>query len=92
MSVITIESKAFKRIMDKLNYVENTVKVIVSNNSQNPLITEDEAVILTGYSKRSLREKRRKGLLDFSTATGRKIKYKRKDIENYLNNNTSTKK
>ena len=91
MSVITIESKAFKIIIDKLTFLEQTVKVLSLNNGHSRWITEEEAMMLTGLGKRSLHDKRKKGDFNFSTATGRKIKYLRKDVENYLNNNSTVK-
>jgi len=89
MSVITIDSKAFKKIMSKLNLIEQTIKSLSLNNSQSRWITEEEAMALTGLGKRSLLRKRKAGELTYSTATGRKIKYLRKDVENYLNDNST---
>jgi predicted DNA-binding transcriptional regulator AlpA len=89
MSVITIDSKAFKKIMSKLNLIEQTIKSLSLNNSQSRWITEEEAMALTGLGKRSLLRKRKAGEFTYSTATGRKIKYLRKDVENYLNDNST---
>ncbi|HZW64665.1 MAG TPA: helix-turn-helix domain-containing protein [Hanamia sp.] len=89
MSVITIESKAFKIIVDKLTFLEQTVKALSLNNGHGRWITEEEAMMLTNLSKRSLQRKRKKGEFNYSTATGRKIKYLRKDVEAYLNNNST---
>lgn len=50
---------------------------------------ETEAMALTGLSKNSLSRLRKSGAFNYSTATGRKIKYLRKDIEGYLNNNST---
>jgi hypothetical protein len=89
MSVITIDSKAFKMIIDKLTFLEQTVKALSLNNGHSRWIMEDDVVLLTGLSKRSLRDKRKNGQFNYSTATGRKIKYLRKDVEAYLNNNST---
>jgi predicted DNA-binding transcriptional regulator AlpA len=89
VATITIESKAFKRIMDKLTFIEQTLKVMSANSSRSKWMMEDEVMALTRLSKRSLFDKRKKGEFEFSTATGRKIKYLRKDIDAYLNNNST---
>jgi len=91
MSVITIESEAFKMIMNKLNLIEQTIKTLSLNNGYGRWISEEEAMNLTGLGKRSLRIKRARGIFTYSTATGRKIKYLRKDVEAYLNNNSTRK-
>ena len=89
MSVITIESKAFKKIIEKLNFLEKTMKALSSNSRQTKWLTEEETMVLTGLGKRSLYNKRKRGDLSFTTATGRKIKYLRKDVEGYLNDNST---
>jgi hypothetical protein len=89
MAVITIDSKAFKTIMDKLTFIEQAIKAMSTNNGNSKWITEDEAVLMTGLSKRSLRDKRKKGIFNFSTPTGRKIKYLRKDVTDYLDKNST---
>ena len=91
MPVITIESKAFKIIMDKLALIEQTIKALSLNNGHGRWITEEETMMLTNLSKRSLQRKRKKGEFNYSTATGRKIKYLRKDVEAYLDDNSSIK-
>jgi len=63
MPVITIESKAFKIIMDKLALIEQTIKALSLNNGHGRWIMEEDVVLLTGLSKRSLRDKRKKGSL-----------------------------
>lgn len=87
MSVITIESDAFKIIIKKLNLIEQYIKSTTTTKSK--WISEDEVMMLTGLKKRTLREKRSKGEFTYSTATGRKIKYLRKEIEDYLNDNST---
>lgn len=91
MSVITFDSKAFKAIMDKLTFLEKSVKIMSSHNGFSRWMTEDEVMQITGLKKRTLREKRSKGVFNWTTATGRKIKYLRKDVEGYLENNSTIK-
>ena len=89
MSTVTFDSKAFKSIMDKLIFLEQSVKVMSSHNGFSKWMDEGEVILLTGLSKRTLRDKRTRGVFNWSTATGRKIKYLRKDVEAYLNNNST---
>jgi hypothetical protein len=89
MSTVTFDSKAFKSIMDKLIFLEQSVKVMSSHNGFSKWMDEAEVILLTGLSKRTLRDKRSRGVFNWSTATGRKIKYLRKDVEAYLNNNST---
>lgn len=89
MSVITFESKAFKTIMDKLTFLEQSIKIMSSHNGFSRWMTEDEVVQMTGLKKRTLRDKRRRGVFNWTTATGRKVQYLRKDVEAYLDNNST---
>jgi hypothetical protein len=55
MSVITIESEAFKMIMNKLNLIEQTIKALPLINGHGKWISEEGAMNLTGLGKSSLR-------------------------------------
>ena len=89
MSTITIDSKAFKIIMDKLEFLEKSIKVMSANNGFSKWMDEKEVIAMTGLSKRTLIDKRKDGVFNWSSATGRKIKYLRKDVEGYINNNST---
>ncbi len=78
---ITIESNAFRQLMKKLNRIE-AIALAAKNTDW---VSEDEAEQITGLGKRSLLEKRKKGLIEWRTASGRKIQYKRNSLDNYLN-------
>jgi len=82
---ITIDSKAFKMIMDKLDFVETSVKVLSHRASTSKWMSEDEVKALTDLSTDTLYRKRKEGKLRYSTVSGRKIKYLRTDVEAYLN-------
>jgi hypothetical protein len=84
--------KLYREQSRRLEFIEQSLKVLTLNNGVSKWITEDEAVLITGLSKRSLREKRKNGIFNWSSATGRKVKYLRKDVENYINNNSTLKK
>jgi hypothetical protein len=87
--VITIDSKAFKKIMEKLDRIEICVKKISLSKTSSKWISEEEAMAITGLGKDSLRKKRQSGVFNYTTATGRKIQYLRMDIEKYLDNNST---
>lgn len=89
MSTITIESKAFKIIMDKLELLECTIKALTANNGFSKWMPEAEVMMMTGLSARRLRDLRKEGKFNYSTASGRKIKYLRKEVEAYLNNHST---
>lgn len=74
----------FQAIMKRLDKLEEKIKPSFSK-----WMDEKEAMEITGLKKRSLIYKRKAGIFNFSTATGRKIKYLRKDIEAYLNDNST---
>lgn len=84
--------KLYREQSRRLEFIEQSLRVLTLNNGVSKWITEDEAALITGLSKRSLREKRKNGIFNWSSATGRKVKYLRKDVENYINNNSTLKK
>jgi hypothetical protein len=84
--------KLYREQSRRLEFIEQSLRVLTMNNGVSKWITEDEAATITSLSKRSLRDKRKAGVFNWSTATGRKIKYLRKDVENYLNNNSTLRK
>jgi hypothetical protein len=73
----------------RLDKIEATINALALSGGHNKWLTEVETIQLTGLAKRSLLDKRKSGVFTYSTATGRKIKYLRKDVENYLNQNAS---
>lgn len=77
----------FQAIMKRLDKIEEKLRPSLSAFSK--WMNEEEVIQVTGLSKRTLREKRTNGIFNFSTATGRKIKYLRKEIEAYINNNST---
>lgn len=83
--MITSPSPEFIAIMERLDRIERKFS--------SPVITEwvdeDEAMRITGLGKKSLQNKRRTNVFTWSSATGRKIKYLRKDLENYITKNST---
>ena len=87
--LITIDSLAYKKIMAKLDNLEKAVRKISPDNANRRWIDEAETMTLTGLRKSSLLEKRKSGVFNFSAPNGRKVRYLRKDVERYLENNST---
>lgn len=85
---ITIDSEAFKQIMQKLESIENLLKER-SPGKPGKWVDEEEAMKITGLGKGSLRRRRKENTFTWSSATGRKPKYLRKDLEDYIEKNAS---
>lgn len=83
--------KLYREQTRRLDFIEHSLRVLTLNNGVSKWISETEAILITGLSKRSLRNKRAAGIFNWSSATGRKIKYLRKDVESYINNNSTLK-
>lgn len=89
MNVITIESDAFKQIMEKLNSLENKF-IELKMEADNPLsekwLDNQDVAILLKTSKRTLQSYRDEGRLSYSQV-GYKIYYKASDVEKFLKSN-----
>ena len=86
---LSIDSKDLQIIRASLERIERGIEKLSSITSVSKWIDEEEAMKLTGLGKDSLRRKRKDGVFTWTTATGRKIKYLRADMEAYLDNNAS---
>lgn len=84
MSVITIESKAFKMIMDRLERLDTVISMMAQRSTGSKYMSEQEVMKITGLSRNSLYRKRKSGVIQSATATGRKIQYLRADVEKYI--------
>lgn len=89
MNVITIESEAFKQIMDKLQSLEERfIKLKV--DAQTPLsdrwLDNQDILLLLKISKRTLQAYRDERKIPFSQV-GNKIYYKASDVEKFLKKN-----
>lgn len=84
----TIDSEAFKQIMQKLESIENLLKER-SPGKPSKWVDEQEAMNITGLGKSSLRNRRKSNAITWSTETGRNIKYLRKDLEDYIEKNST---
>jgi len=87
MEVITISTKAFQAIIDRIDQISHKLD---TQNPQ-PVLNEvwidiQEACFLLKISKRTLQKYRSEGMLPYSQING-KIYFKAKDIENHLENN-----
>jgi hypothetical protein len=89
MNVITIESEAFKQIMDKLQGLEERfIKLKV--DAQTPLserwLDNQDVLLLLKISKRTLQSYRDERRIPF-TQIGHKIYYKASDVDKFLKKN-----
>ena len=89
MNVITIESEAFKQIMDKLQSLEERF-IKLKIDAQTPLterwLDNQDILLLLKISKRTLQSYRDERKIPFSQV-GAKIYYKASDVEKFLKKN-----
>ena len=89
MEVITIESKAFAEIMNKLKELDAKF-VSLKFDAENPLterwLDNQEVIQLLKISKRTLQTYRDENVLPYSQI-GHKMYYNTKDIEKFLKSN-----
>ncbi|HNQ67814.1 MAG TPA: helix-turn-helix domain-containing protein [Bacteroidales bacterium] len=89
MNVITIESEAFKQIMDKLQSLEDRF-IKLKIDAQTPLserwLDNQDIMLLLKISKRTLQTYRDERRIPFSQV-GAKIYYKSSDVEKFLKKN-----
>lgn len=83
---MTTDSEAFKQIMAKLDKIES---MIAKPAIADKWVDEQEAMKITGLGKSSLRNRRKKNTITWSTETGRNIKYLRKDLEEIITKNAT---
>jgi len=89
MNVITIESDAFKQIIDKLQSLEEKF-VQMKMEAETPLterwLDNQDVMLLLKVSKRTLQTYRDENKVPYSQI-GHKIYYKASDIEKFLKKN-----
>lgn len=89
MNVITIESDAFKQIMDKLQSLDNKfveLKLEASTPLSERWLDNQDVILLLKISKRTLQSYRDSNKIPFSQI-GHKIYYKASDVEKFLKKN-----
>ena len=86
MEVITIESEAFKRIMERLDRLEESLQN-TSQPSEKQWLNNKEFCEYLGISKRTAQNYRDTGMIPFSQI-GSKIYYRLSDIINVLQKKT----
>jgi hypothetical protein len=90
MSTVQIPYSTFKKMQDDISVMKQLL-FRMSGIKTNDWVSEEDAMVMTSLSKRSLFNLRKNNTINWSTASGRKIKYSRKDLENYLNHNSTLK-
>ncbi|MEI6767188.1 MAG: helix-turn-helix domain-containing protein [Bacteroidota bacterium] len=87
MDVITIDSNAFKAIMERMSSLEGRFAQIVTK-ANNPLterwLTGEDVMKLLGCCKRTLQKYRSKRMIPH-TAIGHTYYYRAVDVEKFLN-------
>lgn len=83
MEVITIETQAYKNIMDKLEEIGSRTSS-ENSNPKETIISNQDFLQLMKVSKRTAQAWRDEGQISFSQV-GNKIYYKREDVEAMLN-------
>jgi tRNA nucleotidyltransferase (CCA-adding enzyme) len=74
---------------ERLSRIESQIDriyqmMVTGSTAQGKWMNEDEVMTFLNLSKKSLQILRRNGTLSVSSATGRKFKYLRKDVEKYV--------
>lgn len=87
MQVITIESEAFQKIVDRLEAIEKRINEVIKSNPLSEMWLDNQNVCeLLHISKRTLQQYRDTGKIPFSQI-GAKIYYMAVDIETFLMKN-----
>jgi hypothetical protein len=79
-------SPEFTAIMERLDRIEAKIGRPAIKEKW---VDEEEAMKITGLGKSSLRTRRKANCFTWSSATGRKPKYLRKDLEDYITKNST---
>lgn len=85
MSYVLIPAPVWRKVQNDLDFLKQTIKPLVAKAKPSEWVSEEEAKEITHLGSRSLLDKRKAGVFNWRTATGRKIEYLRKDIESYKN-------
>ena len=88
MEVISVETTAFKEIIEKLNRLENKfyeLKAHADNYLRDRWLDNSEVMIILKVSKRTLQGYRDEGKIPYSQVGG-KIYYRAADVEKFLYN------
>jgi protein subunit release factor A len=84
MSLVTIDREELKAIHEKLDMLTAFLKQQSAANSLSKYMTEEEVTIATGLKSETLRKYRQYGVFNAKLVTGRKPKYLRKEVNDFL--------
>ena len=88
MEYVAIEKAEYEQLLNSVKKTVTDIRTIAEECSINSeWIENGELVEMLGLSKRQLQGYRERGVLGFSTI-GRKIYYRRDDVERLIKNNT----
>lgn len=86
METTTIPTHVWNNVLSKLDFIEKTICHLAKNYKPDEYMFESEVMERLGLKKRQLYTLRIEGKLEWVTTSGRKIKYKRKSVEDYIKN------
>ena len=88
MEYVAIEKSEYEQLLGSIKKAATEIRAIAEECSVNSeWIENGELAEMLGVSKRQLQGYRERGVLGFSTI-GRKIYYRRDDVERLIKNNT----
>lgn len=86
MSNVVIPAKVWRNVEHTLLALERRLDVVLKNYKPSTWMDEDEMMRVTGYSKRTLIEKRKEGLFEWRKQPGNKgYEYHRSSVEEFKN-------
>ncbi|MFT3679473.1 MAG: helix-turn-helix domain-containing protein [Ferruginibacter sp.] len=86
---VTIPAIVWRNLLSDIKFLKEAIVPLAKGHKPSQWMFENEVMEVTGLSKSSLKSYRKKMVFNWSTGTGRKIKYLRKDVEAFLNNNST---
>ncbi len=92
MEYVAIPAMTWRNLMNDVKFIKETILPIAKNYKPTKWMFESEVIEVTGLKSRRLLDLRTKGTFNWSTGSGRKIKYLRADVEAYINNNSTLRK
>jgi hypothetical protein len=92
MEYVVVPAMTWRNLMSDVKFIKETILPLARNYKPSKWMSESEVIELTDLKSRRLLDLRKKGTFNWSTGSGRKIKYLRVDVEAYINNNSTLRK
>lgn len=85
---LLVEKEAFEKLLEKVDILNNKVDALMaSRESTQELLGTNEAVQYLGVCAKTLQRYRDEGKVEFSKISGKKILYKKTDLEKLIHDN-----